>query len=96
MIYLLFPALLWIVSFQLLTRSRGQKGFDTFFWHFILIGLEGVAALLLLNYFQVPAGNRIALAVIGIHTLFLLAHSFQAYLVTKMRSKVERNSVQQN
>jgi hypothetical protein len=84
-LYLLFPALLWIVSYQLLTRARGQKGFDTFFWHFILIGLEGVAALLLLNYFQVENGNRIALGVLGIHTVILLMHSLQAFLATKIK-----------
>lgn len=91
LLYLLFPALLWIVAYQLLTRAKGQKGFDTFFWHFILIGLEGVAALLLLNYFQVPAGNRIALGILGAHTLLLFVHSLQAYFVAKFRGKVTRD-----
>jgi hypothetical protein len=87
LLYLLFPALLWIVSYQLLTRARGQKGFDTFFWHFLLIGLESVAALLLLNYFQVSGGNRIALGILGVHTLLLLAHSLQAFLAAKFRNR---------
>ncbi len=89
LLYLLFPALLWIVSFQLLTRAKSQKGFDTFFWHFVLIGLEGCAALLLLNYFQVPKGNRIVLGILGVHTLLLLAHSLQAYLFTKWKARTE-------
>jgi hypothetical protein len=93
LLYLLFPALLWIVSSQLLTRSKGQKGFDTFFWHFVLIGLEGVAALLLLNFFHVPQGNRIALGILGLHTLILFAHSLQAFFAAKLKAKAEAVSV---
>jgi hypothetical protein len=93
LLYLLFPALLWIVSFQLLTRAKSQKGFDTFFWHFVLIGLEGCAALLLLNYFQVPHGNRIVLGILGVHTLILLAHSLRAFFAAKLKAKSETVSV---
>jgi hypothetical protein len=89
LLYLLFPALLWIVSSQLLTRAKGQKGFDTFFWHFVLIGLEGVAALLLLNFFQLPQGNRIALGVLGLHTLILFVHSLGAYFAARLKTKAE-------
>ncbi len=89
LLYLLFPALLWMISFRLLARARGQKGFDTFFWHFILIGLEAGAALLLLNYFQVPQGNRIVLAILGLHTLLLFGLGLQATYTTKNKRETQ-------
>jgi hypothetical protein len=90
LLYLLIPATLWLTSCQLLSRSKGQKGFDLFFWHFLLLGLEGVAALLLLDYFQVPAANRITLYILGGHTVILFGYSLKAYLATRLfrRSKV--------
>jgi hypothetical protein len=87
LLYLLLPAALWLASCQLLLRSRGQKGFDIFFWNFILLGLEGVAALLLLEYFQVPGANRITLGVIGAHTMILFAASLLAFISTRTRTK---------
>ena len=93
MLYLLFPALLWLVSSQLLTRAKGQKGFDIFFWQFLLIGLEGVSALLLVDFFQIEHGNRIALGVIGCHTLLLLAYSLQAFAAARSKTRNEDSNV---
>jgi hypothetical protein len=87
LLYLTIPAVLWLVSCQLLSRSKGQKGFDIFFWHFILLGLEGVAALLLLDFFQVPAANRITLGILGVHTFLLFAYSLKAFLSMRIRTK---------
>lgn len=88
MLLLLIPALLWIVSCQLLMRADGQKGFDRFFLHFVLQGLEVVAALLLLNYFQVPVANRIAIGIVAAHTLLIFLMAVGSYLGSRLRSKV--------
>ena len=66
-----------------------NKGFDTFFWHFILIGLEGGAALLLVNYFQVELGNRIVLAILGLHTVLLFGLGLQATYATKNKRETQ-------
>ena len=87
LLYLIIPAVLWLASCQLLSRSKGQKGFDIFFWHFVLLGLEAVAALLLLDFFQVPSSNRIALGIVGIHTLLLFGYSMKAFVSAWLRLK---------
>lgn len=85
----MIPAVLWLTSCHLLSHSKGQKGFDIFFWHFILLGLEGVAALLLLDYFQVASANRITLGIVGLHTVILLGYSIKAFVTAKFRQKEE-------
>ena len=87
LVYLIIPAVLWLVSCQLLSRSKGQKGFDMFFWHFLLLGLEGVAALLLTDYFQVPAGNRITLGILGLHTVLLFGYSLKSFWAMRFREE---------
>jgi hypothetical protein len=83
LVYLIIPAVLWLVSCQLLSRAKGQKGFDNFFLHFVLLGLEGVATLLLTDYFHVPDGNRITLGILGLHTVLLFGYSLKAFLGTR-------------
>ena len=87
LVYLIIPAVLWLVSCQLLSRSKGQKGFDMFFWHFILLGLEGVAALLLTDYFHVPSGNRITLGILGLHTVLLFGYSLKSFWGMRFREE---------
>jgi hypothetical protein len=87
LVYLILPAVLWLASCRLLSRSKGQKGFDIFFWHFLLLGLEGVAALLLLDFFQVPSSNRITLGILGLHTFLLFGYSLKAFLATRWRRR---------
>jgi hypothetical protein len=87
MLYLMIPALLWAASLKLLSTSRGEKGFNIFFWQFLLIGLEAVAALLLLNYFQVSNGNRIVMMVVGGHTVGLFLFSLSTYAWARLRGK---------
>lgn len=87
LVYLILPAVLWLVSCQLLSRSKGQKGFDLFFRHFILLGLEAVAALLLTDYFQVPEGNRITLGILGLHTILLFGYSLKSFWAMRFREQ---------
>jgi hypothetical protein len=85
LVYLIIPAVLWLLSCQLLSRSKGQKGFDIFFWHFVLLGLEGITALLLTDYFHLPEGNRITLGILALHTILLFTYSLKAFWATRWR-----------
>lgn len=86
-LYLTIPAVIWLISYHCLTASQGQKGMDIFFKQFILIASEVVGGLLLMNFFQVPYGKRICLAILAGHTLLLFAYGAISYLRFKAKSR---------
>ena len=92
MIYLLIPVAVWTLTAIFLRIGMKETGFDVFFRHFSLIGIEGILCYMMYKIFPIEGGWKVFLYFVGAHSALLFIWAMRVALQTLVRRKMSLGS----